>query len=61
MGKGFFNQQSFREKKRTSAHLDNYDPIIAAITSAFQDKKIVKKISDLVGFEKNQIIIASPF
>ncbi len=51
-GEGFFNQQSFREKKRTSAHLDNYDPIIAAITYAFQDKKIVKKISDLVGFEE---------
>jgi len=51
-GEGFYNRESFREKKRTSALLDSYDPIIAAITYALQDEEIVKKISNLVGFDK---------
>lgn len=47
---GFHNRESFREKKRTSAHLDQYDPILGAITYAFQDPETVKVVSEIVGF-----------
>jgi Rps23 Pro-64 3,4-dihydroxylase Tpa1-like proline 4-hydroxylase len=49
-GGGFFSRESFREKKRTSARLESYDPILSDITYAFQDPRIVKLVSDLVGF-----------
>jgi len=49
-GSGFFNKESFREKKRTSADLNAYDPILAEITYAFQDQEIVSAIADLVSF-----------
>jgi Rps23 Pro-64 3,4-dihydroxylase Tpa1-like proline 4-hydroxylase len=48
-GRGFFDRDSFREKKRTSANLDAYDPVLADITYAFQDKRIVDLVSSLVG------------
>jgi Rps23 Pro-64 3,4-dihydroxylase Tpa1-like proline 4-hydroxylase len=51
-GSGFFNRETFREKKRTSADLKAYDPILAEVTYAFQDEVIVSAISDLVGFAK---------
>jgi Rps23 Pro-64 3,4-dihydroxylase Tpa1-like proline 4-hydroxylase len=51
-GNSFFNWKSFREKKRTSADLGAYDKILADITYAFQDKRLVDLISDIVGFEK---------
>lgn len=51
-GRGFFTRESFREKKRTSAHLDEYDSIIGAITYAFQDIKIINSIASLVGMKK---------
>ncbi len=51
-GNGFFNRKSFREKKRTSADLSAYDQILADITYAFQDVRVVDLISDLVGFEQ---------
>lgn len=47
---GFYDRASFREKKRTSAHLDQYDPILGAITYAFQDPETVRSVSELVGF-----------
>jgi Rps23 Pro-64 3,4-dihydroxylase Tpa1-like proline 4-hydroxylase len=47
-GNGFFNRESFREKKRTSANLDAYDPILSDITYAFQDRRIVDLISGLI-------------
>ncbi|MBY4730730.1 2OG-Fe(II) oxygenase [Cupriavidus pauculus] len=49
---GFYDRESFREKKRTSANLDQYAPILAAITYAFQDPRTVEVVSQLVGFEK---------
>jgi Rps23 Pro-64 3,4-dihydroxylase Tpa1-like proline 4-hydroxylase len=49
-GNGFLNRESFREKKRTSAHLDQYDPVLANITYAFQDSRTVSAVSDLIGF-----------
>jgi Rps23 Pro-64 3,4-dihydroxylase Tpa1-like proline 4-hydroxylase len=51
-GEGFFNRDSFREKKRTSANLDAYDPVLADITYAFQERKIVDLISALIGFRQ---------
>ncbi|MFJ9450883.1 2OG-Fe(II) oxygenase [Herbaspirillum sp. NPDC101397] len=51
-GDGFFNRESFREKKRTSANLDAYDPILGAITHAFQDEKVVNLVADIVGLKK---------
>lgn len=49
-GNGFFSLDSFREKKRTSVNLNEYDPILGNITYAFQDPKIVELISEICGF-----------
>jgi len=49
-GNGFFSLDSFREKKKTSVNLNEYDPILANITYAFQDPKIVGLISEICGF-----------
>jgi len=49
-GNGFFSRDSFREKKRTSANLESYDPLLGDITYAFQDPSIVALVSDIVGF-----------
>lgn len=49
-GRGFFSRESFRERKKTSANLDSYDPILADITFAIQDPRIVNTIADLTGF-----------
>lgn len=40
---------SFREKKYTSKALDEFDPIIADITFAFQDERVIEKVADLTG------------
>jgi Rps23 Pro-64 3,4-dihydroxylase Tpa1-like proline 4-hydroxylase len=49
-GDGFYSRASFREKKRTSAHLDEYAPILREITFALQDPRVVDLIADIVGF-----------
>ena len=46
-GEGFFDRESFREKKRTSADLSNFDNILSDITYAIQDPRIVTKVSKL--------------
>lgn len=51
-GDGFFNRESFREKKRTSANLQQYAPVLSDITYAFQDRRVVDLISNIVGFEQ---------
>ncbi len=38
---------SFREKKYTSKALDQYNPLIADITFAFQDERIIEKVAEL--------------
>jgi Rps23 Pro-64 3,4-dihydroxylase Tpa1-like proline 4-hydroxylase len=38
---------SFREKKYTSKSLDQYDPLIADITFAFQDERVIDKVAEL--------------
>lgn len=47
---GFYNRESFREKKRTSAHLDQFEPILGEITHAFQAPAVIELVSELVGF-----------
>ena len=42
---------SFREKKYTSKSLEKYDPLIEAITFAFQDDRVIKKVAGLTGIE----------
>jgi Rps23 Pro-64 3,4-dihydroxylase Tpa1-like proline 4-hydroxylase len=49
-GEGFFNRESFREKKRTSANLCQYAPILSDVTYAFQAPVVVQSVSDIVGF-----------
>lgn len=48
-GKGFFPRDSFRERKKTSANLASYAPILSEITYALQDPSVVDRIADLVG------------
>src|SRR5215204_208735 len=42
---------SFREKKYTSKSLDQFDPLIADITFAFQDKRVIDKVAGLTGIK----------
>lgn len=46
---GFYSKESFREKKRTSAHLDQFAPILGEVTYAFQEKSVIERVSELVG------------
>ena len=50
-GEGFFDRDTFREKKQTSANLNEYDQGLADITYAFQNKAIVKYIEDILTYE----------
>lgn len=42
---------SFRERKYTSKSLDKFDPLIADITFAFQDERVIAKVADLTGIK----------
>jgi Rps23 Pro-64 3,4-dihydroxylase Tpa1-like proline 4-hydroxylase len=46
--------KSFREHKYTSKSLDKYDPIIADITFAFQDTRVIDKVGELTGIRDAQ-------
>jgi Rps23 Pro-64 3,4-dihydroxylase Tpa1-like proline 4-hydroxylase len=50
-GDGFFSRQSFREKKKTSANIEAYGQILADITYALQDPKIVGLVANLTGMK----------
>ncbi len=41
--------KSFREHKYTSKSLDKHDPLIADITFAFQDKRVIDLVAELTG------------
>jgi len=51
-GDGFFNRESFREKKRTSASLSEFETILSDITYAIQDPRVVNLVSEICGIEK---------
>lgn len=38
---------SFREKKYTSKSMEKFDPLIADITFAFQDERVIQKVAEL--------------
>lgn len=40
---------SFRERKFNSKSLDEFDPMIADITFAFQDQRVIAKVTELTG------------
>ncbi|MGD9560704.1 MAG: 2OG-Fe(II) oxygenase [Pyrinomonadaceae bacterium] len=42
---------SFRERKYTSKSLEQFDPLIADITFAFQDKRVIEKVAELTGIK----------
>lgn len=46
---GFFDRQSFREKKKTLTDLSDYPQILSAITYAMQHESVVNKVAQLVG------------
>ena len=46
-GSGFFDRETFREKKSTSQNLSDFDPILSIITYAIQYPRVVAKISEL--------------
>jgi len=50
-GEGFFDRESFREKKRTSANLSDFNAILSDITYAIQDARVVNKVSELCSME----------
>jgi Rps23 Pro-64 3,4-dihydroxylase Tpa1-like proline 4-hydroxylase len=43
--------KSIRETKRTSKSLDKFDPLLSDITFAFQDDRIVKKVSGITSIK----------
>jgi len=50
-GNGFFNRESFREKKKESADLGAFNKILSDITYAFQDKRVVDLVAGILGFD----------
>ena len=50
MENGFFNRNSFREKK-TSANLKEYSKNLSDISYAIQDPRVVEKIGKLIDFK----------
>lgn len=47
--RGFYNRESFREKKKTSADLSEYEKILSDITYAIQDSSVVNLIANITG------------
>jgi Rps23 Pro-64 3,4-dihydroxylase Tpa1-like proline 4-hydroxylase len=43
--------KTFREWKHTSKSLDKFDPIIGDITFAFQDRRVINKVTSLTGIK----------
>ncbi len=48
---GFFDRQSFREKKKTLTDLSDYPQILSAVTYAMQHPTVVNKVAELVGVD----------
>lgn len=49
-GAGFHQLDSFRERKRTLAKLSQTDPVLNAISIAFQDSRVVGSVARITGF-----------
>ncbi|MEM9225550.1 MAG: 2OG-Fe(II) oxygenase [Pseudomonadota bacterium] len=50
-GDGFFDRDTFRERKKTSANLSAYDEVLSDITYAFQSEQVVDLIAGLLGLK----------
>lgn len=50
-GEGFFDRETFREKKRTSQNLSDFNPILSDIIYAIQDPRVVAKVSKLCSMD----------
>lgn len=48
-GAGFSERKSFREHKKTLAKLGQTDPVLKAISLAFQDDRVVEIVSEITG------------
>jgi Rps23 Pro-64 3,4-dihydroxylase Tpa1-like proline 4-hydroxylase len=46
---GFKTRSDFRERKRTSVHLDNHLPILKEVTFAFQSPEVIREIGAITG------------
>ncbi|MDC1525559.1 2OG-Fe(II) oxygenase [Gammaproteobacteria bacterium] len=51
-GDGFFDRASFREKKRTSANINQFELILSDITYALQDSAVVQKIASMLSLHE---------
>jgi Rps23 Pro-64 3,4-dihydroxylase Tpa1-like proline 4-hydroxylase len=51
-GKDFQSIKSFKERKKTTSNLNAQKKILSDITYAFQNKRIIKLISNITGFQK---------
>jgi Rps23 Pro-64 3,4-dihydroxylase Tpa1-like proline 4-hydroxylase len=51
-GTGFYNRATFREKKKTSADLAAYDPLLGEITYALQDRRVVQRFAAIAGITR---------
>jgi Rps23 Pro-64 3,4-dihydroxylase Tpa1-like proline 4-hydroxylase len=49
---GFHRLNTFRERKKTSVDLSNYDPILEGIVYAFQDPRLVQLVGEIVGIRE---------
>lgn len=50
-GQGFYSRDSFREKKQQSELLSDYDPLLAEITYALQDPRVVGVMGRITGID----------
>lgn len=48
-GAGFHQLNSFRERKRTLAKLSETDPVLSAVSVAFQDPRVIDAVSRIAG------------
>ena len=46
-GEGFSDRKSFREQKKTLAKLGQTDPVLGAISLAFQDERIIRLVAQI--------------
>lgn len=48
-GEGFANRNSFRERKKTLAQLGRTDPLLGAISMAFQHPHVIERVEHITG------------
>lgn len=51
-GSGFAGRASFRERKKTLAQLGKTDPLLGAISVAFQDPRVIEAVGQVTGMDR---------